>query len=206
MSSTGTRNRFTGSAPDPAMWRTHREYGNTMRTHTQLANTHRRGMTCRGMALMMSLVMLLVLSLVAMGSAQSTKLELKMAQYAADRIRAMHDAEAALDAARHWIEVERGMLFTTCGRPDAAGEWRGSAAPGDASRKMPTYVVTCLDQIDESTITPGSLVSVLLLRGEGFAATGNHSVVLESTVGITAPGQTSTSTGLLSWRMASGVY
>ena len=146
-----------------------------------------------GIALIVSLSLLLTLTLGAVAVAQTAVLELRMAQNGADAARAFQAAEAALAAAEGDIEAGNPgpLLASQAYRDDRP--WQTVDWPDGGSE---AYAVERLARIVDKRLVPIDVYRITA-RGEGPAGARTW---LQSTYGVAlAPGADPALTGRLSW-------
>ena len=149
----------------------------------------------RGIVLFVSLALLLALTLGALGAAQTTVLELRMARNAQDAALAFHAAEAVLLRAETALAagvVDDVLAAQVYGdvAPWREYDWRGAADSDTVVESVTTI---------HPLLTPDGPVDVYRITARGVGP-GNAVVLLQSTVGVAAsPGADATLVGRLSW-------
>ena len=178
--------------------------------------------SARGVALLVALALLTVLTLAALAAAQTTVLELAMARNDEDALRAFLAAESALGEAEAWLRAnarDPASLFNAAGAGGLFGALAYGATPpvprntpGDGSqpatpppgvREPPRYVIEWLGaRTDIGTATrplPPATVDLYRVTARGVGASA-ATVVLQCTYGQTRDGGTTRAlTGRLSW-------
>jgi type IV pilus assembly protein PilX len=168
----------------------------------------------RGVALFISLVLLLVLTIIGVSAVQTTSLEERMARNSHDSVLAFQSAEAALREAENFLQtnVNTTATFTPAGNnglwraPDygqterwqQAGIWSGAnsvvaATPVQNVAEPPRYIIEWVASVQrtENPALLGSSYATLFDRIEVFRITArgvggsrNARVVLQSTYGM----------------------
>lgn len=166
-----------------------------------------------GVALFISLVLLLVLTIIGVSAVQTTSLEERMARNSRDRLMAFQAAESALRDAETFIETvvttasfsdtgTNGLWtiapFATTARWEQPGIWAGglsvvapSAVQGVASqpRYLIEHVATLIReenayQIDDPyTGSASDRIEIFRVTARGVGGTQNARVLLQSTYG-----------------------
>lgn len=145
-----------------------------------------------GMALLVSLSLLLALTLIAVGAAQTTILELRMTRNGTDAALAFHAAEAALAAAER--DIEAGIAPGVLAFQSYGGEapWQTYAWPDSRS----AYLVEVVAGIEDSE---GVAIDVFRITARGRGP-GGAGAWLQTTYGAAStPGADPALSGRLSW-------
>ncbi len=132
----------------------------------------------RGVVLFVSLALLLVLSIAAVASAQTTILELRMARHSQDAAAALHQAELALAEAEAALDAGTLTGIVQPSPPKQAPVWESAAWP-NASRHS---IVEEIAQVTEPT-TPPVLVDIYRISTRGVGP-GGAVAMLQSTYGV----------------------
>lgn len=168
----------------------------------------------RGVALFISLVLLLVLTIIGVSAVQTTSLEERMARNTHDNVLAFQAAESALREAENFLQnnVNSTALFTAGGnnglwraadygqtdRWKQAGIWTGAnsvqaATAVQSVAEQPRYLIEWVATVQraENPSLLGSSYSTLFDRIEvfritarGVGGTTNARVILQSTYGL----------------------
>lgn len=149
----------------------------------------------RGIVLFVSLALLLALTLGALGAAQTTVLELRMARNAQDAALAFHAAESALVRAE--TALAAGVVVDVLAAPvyGEVAPWRESDWRGADDSDTIVESVAAI----QALLTPDAPVDVYRVTARGVGP-GGAVVLLQSTVGVAAaPGADATLVGRLSW-------
>lgn len=168
----------------------------------------------RGVALFISLVLLLVLTIAGVSAVQTTTLEERMARNSHDSLLAFQSAEAALRQAEDWLEgnvnsvanfspAGTGGLWTAAEYGDAevwenAAVWTGSGSVQVATSvpnvaAQPRYViewVATVQRTENAVMMQSSYnslfdrIEVFRITARGTGGSANSQVFLQSTYGM----------------------
>ena len=170
----------------------------------------------KGIALFISLVLLLVLTIVGVSSVQSTSLEERMARNAHDSVLAFQAAEMALRQAEEWLEANTpdatafsnggaGGLWTVAPfgvapRWETSGIWSGGASVQvpvsvDNVDSQPRYFIEFLATIDQTAnqyeVGQGypvlnETINIFRVTARGVGGSDTAEVLLQSSFGLIA--------------------
>jgi type IV pilus assembly protein PilX len=167
-----------------------------------------------GVALFISLVLLLVLTIAGVSAVQTTTLEERMARNSHDAMMAFQSAESALRQAETWMEanVNSTAIFNDAGtnglwtaaefdeddRWTNAGVWSGAASvqvpvsvPDVA--EQPRYIIEWLATVERtegaamlnsSYQSVSDRIEIFRVTARGVGGSANSQVVLQSTYGM----------------------
>jgi type IV pilus assembly protein PilX len=167
----------------------------------------------RGVALFISLVLLLVLTIIGVSSVQTTTLETRMARNEHDTLLAFQSAESALRDAENFLEgVVTTAIFTDAGgnglwtvsdlgdsnRWEQAGVWAGgtsAVAPTtvDGVDEAPRYIIEHAASVireenayqinDPYAANAADRIEIFRITARGIGGSANARVLLQTTYG-----------------------
>jgi type IV pilus assembly protein PilX len=137
----------------------------------------------RGAVLIVSLLLLLVMTLLALGASQSTRLQERMAGNQRDVDVAMQGAEATLRAAERVLAPGTGMALATCITPAAYCETYDEAVlPADMAHQSGTWWTTWsrdyTDNIGRVATTPKYVIEKVGELRDTLSQGGSYIVVV----------------------------
>ena len=171
----------------------------------------------RGIALFISLVILMLLTIAGLAAVQTTQLQTRMARNAHDNLIALQAAERALREGERFLLATRpdAARYTQAGtdglwRPAGFGEapvwraervWKGGggsrlAAPVVGSATAPRYLIEWLTTLiapdnphllEQSTVAEMPRTAIFRITARGFGATPNARAHLQSTFAVSLP-------------------
>ncbi len=181
-----------------------------------LERLQQRSFTQKGIALFISLVLLLVLTIIGVSSVQSTSLEERMARNAHDSVLAFQAAEMALRQAEEWLVANApeaadfsnggaGGLWTAAPfgvnpRWENAGVWSAGSSVQVAValgnvESQPRYMIEFLATIDQTAnqyeVGQGypvlnETINIFRVTARGVGGSDTAQVLLQSSFGLIA--------------------